>query len=191
MSNSGEDFKNMFDIIMREKDKEQKERGYYLRRCYAPDLLARILIDCGEKKCPTFDEYFHETLVDISIAGFLLHSINPNAQTLLDEFYNCKYCTLSSKKEIKKWIDADDNQLANCNKESARRRKAFWAYMKNNKDSKRTEENYFEACTFLDKMIEAHTNSTANLDFRILLDNHKHIANGIDLMRYCFLRHKF
>ncbi len=171
----------------------------------------RMLEDCRNENCPGYfsDDIFY-ALTDISLEGYVLQKaylfsgdevgINDKERyyKALEKINNVLVCKKVTKLNINLFNQDSRQVYYKAEKtlafyQSARLRKAYWSYLKNYPNNDQIED-YFSTCEFVDKIHRIYNKKRcASEDFEtykeILSGNH-HIANPLDLYRFCVVRKK-
>jgi len=187
------------------------DKYHMLKRNIGFAWFDRMLEDCRNENCPGFysDDIFY-ALTDISLEGYVLQKAY---------FFSVAEVGISDKERYFKALGRINNVLA-CKKktklninlfnqdsrqiyyktgkkstfyQSARLRKAYWSYLKNYPNNDQIED-YFSTCGFIDKIHGIYNKKRCtSKDFErykeLLSENH-HIANPLDLYRFCVVRKK-
>jgi hypothetical protein len=171
----------------------------------------KMLQDCKKNICPNqcFDPNILYALIDISIEGYTLEKLNEHPDTIIslddnkvseyaneitDIIFNCKN-TPSFDREI---FVIDSKEVTSENDcyttyHGSRNRKAYWTYLKGIPDNYHYTD-YCSACGFIEVIHhisnkESCKKSDLNAMKKILRTN-PHIANPLDLYRFCIVREK-
>lgn len=167
-------------------------------------ILDYLLDQCENACCPVIDLTNHDFLIDISAEGYInerayFYSIKDIGTDDKDRYYMALLsvrrifeCTKKPKlmEDVFEW-DAQqlekDQAIADC----AKRRKAYWSYLKF-RPNNNSYADYYDACQFLETVLDAyHRRFDPEYDLRKLGDfllSKLYLANGIDLLRFCFIR---
>jgi hypothetical protein len=174
------------------------------KRVFSFEYLDQMLESCHTCSCPcVYDaNAFHTVLIDISIETYVnqrayYYSIDNIGDNDVDrinkarlKILNHLYCTKKPTKELYKLFLLDDQRLREPSTElSARRRKAYWSYLK-----KRPNNNPIDDFLSASGVIDFCLDSSRSLngltidELRLFMLNHTHVISGLDLYRFCFLR---
>jgi len=149
-------------------------------------------------------------LSDISLEGYLLgktdefyeERIGTNnderyriAKKRIDVILNCQ-----RREELRKEIfDIDTDEILELGDgnettfRGARKRKAYWVFLKNY-HSWSADEDYYEAEKFIQKIHSTYNKNECDqediADIKAILQENHHIANPLDLYRFCIVRAK-
>jgi hypothetical protein len=187
------------------------DKYHTLKRDVGFAWFDRMLEDCRNENCPGYfsDDIFY-ALTDISLEGYVLQKaylfsgdevgINDKERYFkaLGKINNVLGCKKETKLNIN-LFNQDSRQVyyktekTSTFYQSARLRKAYWSYLKNYPDNHQIED-YFSTCEFIDKIHRIYNKKRcASEDFEkykeILSENH-HVANPLDLYRFCVVRKK-
>ena len=187
------------------------DKYHSLKRNIGFAWFDRMLEDCRNENCPGYfsDDIFY-ALTDISLEGYVLQKaylfsgdevgINDKERYFkaLGKINNVLVCKKKTKLNIN-LFNQDSRQVyyktekTSIFYQSARLRKAYWSYLKNYPNSHQIED-YFSTCEFIDKIHRIYNKKKCTSeDFEkykdILSENH-HIANPLDLYRFCVVRKK-
>jgi len=187
------------------------DKYHMLKRNIGFAWFDRMLEDCRNEKCPGYfsDDIFY-ALTDISLEGYVLQkayyfsgaevgiSDKERYFKALGRIDNVLVCKKKTKLNIN-LFNHDSRQIYYKTEkkspfyQSARLRKAYWSYLKNYPNNDQIED-YFSTCGFIDKIHRIYNKKKCTPeDFEkykeILSENH-HIANPLDLYRFCVVRKK-
>jgi len=187
------------------------DKYHMLKRNIGFAWFDRMLEDCRNEKCPGYfsDDIFY-ALTDISLEGYVLQkayyfsgaevgiSDKERYFKALGRIDNILVCKKKTKLNIN-LFNHDSRQIYYKTEkkstfyQSARLRKAYWSYLKNYPNNDQIED-YFSTCGFIDKIHRIYNKKKCTPeDFEkykeILSENH-HIANPLDLYRFCVVRKK-
>jgi hypothetical protein len=187
------------------------DKYHMLKRNIGFSWFDRMLEDCRNEKCPGYfsDDIFY-ALTDISLEGYVLQkayyfsgaevgiSDKERYFKALGRIDNVLVCKKKTKLNIN-LFNHDSRQIYYKTEkkspfyQSARLRKAYWSYLKNYPNNDQIED-YFSTCGFIDKIHRIYNKKKCTPeDFEkykeILSENH-HIANPLDLYRFCVVRKK-
>jgi hypothetical protein len=187
------------------------DKYHTLKRNIGFAWFDRMLEDCRNENCPGYfsDDIFY-ALTDMSLEGYVLQKaylfsgdeVGINDKERYFEALGRIKNVLGCKKETKLNINLfnqDSRQVyyktekTSTFYQSARLRKAYWSYLKNYPNNHQIED-YFSTCEFIDKIHRIYNKKRCtSKDFEkyeeILSENH-HIANPLDLYRFCVVRTK-
>jgi len=187
------------------------DKYHTLKRKIGFAWFDRMLEDCRNENCPGYfsDDIFY-ALTDISLEGYVLQKaylfsgdevgINDKERyyKALEKINNVLVCKKETKLNINLFNQDSRQVYYKAEKtlafyQSARLRKAYWSYLKNYPNNDQIED-YFSTCEFVDKIHRIYNKKRcASEDFEkykeILSGNH-HIANPLDLYRFCVVRKK-
>lgn len=184
------------------------------KRTYSFHRLNEILSNCAKGICPTICETDQYHLIDISIDGFVLDRSyyfftdglyggalegHLKAKQLIKNVYDCPQTPNLDSTTIATF-ESDYLQLYE-KERSVKNRKAFWRSMKCKYQSHHDPyQDYCKACEFIERMKWIHEDEDEDEDsfhqisdfdnLRAFIEEYSHIANGMDLLRLCYLRHK-
>ena len=186
--------------------------GYHtLKRNLGFAWFDRMLKDCRKGKCPTYfsDDIFY-ALTDVSLEGYVLkkayHLSNARVGINDTERYfkalrkinNVLVCDNEPKFNIN-LFNRDSRQVYYKTEkkstfyQSVRLRKAYWNYLKEYPNNNQIED-YFFTCNFIDRAHRIYNKKTCTLKdfetYKELLSENRHIANPLDLFRFCIIRKK-
>ncbi len=187
------------------------DKYHTLKRNIGFAWFDRMLEDCRNENCPGYfsDDIFY-ALTDMSLEGYVLQKaylfsgdevgINDKERYFkaLGRIKNVLGCKKETKLNIN-LFNQDSRQVyyktekTSTFYQSARLRKAYWSYLKNYPNNHQIED-YFSTCEFIDKIHRIYNKKRCtSKDFEkyeeILSENH-HIANPLDLYRFCVVRTK-
>jgi hypothetical protein len=176
------------------------------KRILSFEYFDKLIEGCQKNICPTIDIDMWYHLIDISMENYInqrayfysidnIGSDDNNryyiSNNRIEKIFNCERVT-NLKKEIFNF-DINQTQRNLCISEGIRKRKAYWTYLKYKPDNN-IGEDYFNACYFIEKIyIIYHKNTFLENDLNYtknLLRRNLHIANGIDLFRFCIIKEK-
>jgi tetratricopeptide (TPR) repeat protein len=179
-------------------------RYHETKRLHSFDRLNDILTKCSKGICPTINKEDQYYLVDISLDGFMLDRAYYffvddlyfdaqgrylEAKKLIQNVLKCKKNPKFNDTTIASF-ELDYNQMFHKEK-SVKNRKAFWISQKYEFDNTHDQrKDYCGACGFVKTVIDVHKQRfpyTEN-QLRIFIDKNSHVANGMDLMRFCYIR---
>jgi hypothetical protein len=171
----------------------------------------RMLKDCQKGNCPRYfsDDIFY-ALTDVSLEGYVLQKayhlsgaeVGMNDKEIyfkaLGEINNVLVCKKKTKLNIN--LFNHDSRLIYYKTEkkspfyqSARLRKAYWSYLKNYPNNDQIED-YFSTCGFIDKIHRIYNKKKCTSEdlekYKEILSENHHIANPLDLYRFCVVRKK-
>lgn len=187
------------------------DKYHMLKRNIGFAWFDRMLEDCRNEKCPGYfsDDIFY-ALTDISLEGYVLQkayyfsgaevgiSDKERYFKALGRINNVLVCKKKTKLNIN-LFNHDSRQIYYKTEkkstfyQSARLRKAYWSYLKNYPNNDQIED-YFSTCGFIDKIHRIYNKKKCTSEDlekykEILFENH-HIANPLDLYRFCVVRKK-
>lgn len=185
------------------------------KRILSFKILDRIFNGCHEGKCHDIKEEnlkdIHNLLIDISADGYINERAYFYSKDEIGQDDFGRHCMAANRLNVifscKKIpnlndsvFDYDTKDLNVCHLENSKRRKAYWAFLKNSNCSS-SVSNYESACYFVEKLRDLQNKiiDTSDSDdkeevlneLKELLSKNLHIANTIDIFRYCHLRGKF
>ena len=197
----------LFEYKSKLYDNISDDNYHTLKRNISFAWFDRILRDCQKGNCPGYfsNDIFY-ALTDISLEGYALQKAHHYLSAEVGKRYfkaagkinNVLDCKKETKININ-LFNQDSRQVYYKTEkkstfyQSARLRKAYWSYLKNYPDNHQIED-YFSTCEFIDKIHRIYNKIRfASEDFEtykeILSENH-HIANPLDLYRFCVVRKK-
>jgi hypothetical protein len=171
----------------------------------------RMLKDCRKGNCPTyFSDDICYALADVSLESYILQKAyhflgaevgnNDNERYFkaLGEINHVFVCKKKPKLNIN-LFNQDSRQVYYKTEkkstfyQSVRLRKAYWSYLKEYPNNDQIED-YFISCDFIDRAHRIYNKQKlASEDFETykeLLYENRHIANPLDLFRFCIIRKK-
>lgn len=187
------------------------DKYHMLKRNIGFAWFDRMLEDCRNEKCPGYfsDDIFY-ALTDISLEGYVLQkayyfsgaevgiSDKERYFKALGRIDNVLVCKKKTKLNIN--LFNHDSRLIYYKTEkkspfyqSARLRKAYWSYLKNYPNNDQIED-YFSTCGFIDKIHRIYNKKKCTSEdlekYKEILSENHHIANPLDLYRFCVVRKK-
>jgi hypothetical protein len=190
----------------------QLDDNYHnIKRNMGFSCFNRILKNCQRGKCPRkLSSKTFYALCDMSLEGYALqqayHFWEERVGSSDEKRYfkalgninivlNCK-----NKAKIEKKLFSQDSRQVyfKIEKEetfyqSARLRKAYWAYLKESPNNDQIED-YFSTCEYIDKTHQIYNKRKCTLEdfekYKKLLSENRHIANPLDLLRLCIIKEK-
>jgi len=184
---------------------------HWAKRIMGFDCFDDLLEKCYQGVCPISElrPASIYMLTDISIEGF----INIKAYLLGEEGIGNDHAHryhMAEKKikhvfkcqkdpgKISDVFKIDTNELMNKNVKpeafhGARKRKAFWAYL-TYRPHNTPQVDYLNSEKFIHEihfLSNKNVCSTQEIEtIKILIESNRHIANALDLYRYCYIKHK-
>lgn len=173
------------------------------KRLISFTLLDYYLESCKDGICPNISQECHKFLIDISIASYIQQRIyyygidnigmsHQNREEMASNKILKIFSCPNSPKLNAGIFDFDKSQLIGNdspdNYTGARKRKAYWAYLKRNEQTATLENHdpylanldYFEAEYLISSLVADNKHTQQHWM------NNFHILNGFDLFRYCF-----
>jgi len=187
------------------------DKYHMLKRNIGFAWFDRMLEDCRNEKCPGYfsDDIFY-ALTDISLEGYVLQkayyfsgaevgiSDKERYFKALGRIDNVLVCKKKTKLNIN-LFNHDSRQIYYKTEkkspfyQSARLRKAYWSYLKNYPNNDQIED-YFSTCGFIDKIHRIYNKKKCTSEdlekYKEILSENHHIANPLDLYRFCVVRKK-
>lgn len=187
------------------------DKYHMLKRNIGFAWFDRMLEDCRNEKCPGYfsDDIFY-ALTDISLEGYVLQkayyfsgaevgiSDKERYFKALGRIDNILVCKKKTKLNIN-LFNHDSRQIYYKTEkkspfyQSARLRKAYWSYLKNYPNNDQIED-YFSTCGFIDKIHRIYNKKKCTSEdlekYKEILSENHHIANPLDLYRFCVVRKK-
>lgn len=187
------------------------DKYHMLKRNIGFAWFDRMLEDCRNEKCPGYfsDDIFY-ALTDISLEGYVLQkayyfsgaevgiSDKERYFKALGRINNVLVCKKKTKLNIN-LFNHDSRQIYYKTEkkstfyQSARLRKAYWSYLKNYPNNDQIED-YFSTCGFIDKIHRIYNKKKCTSEdlekYKEILSENHHIANPLDLYRFCVVRKK-
>jgi hypothetical protein len=187
------------------------DKYHVLKRNIGFAWFDRMLEDCRNEKCPGYfsDDIFY-ALTDISLEGYVLQkayyfsgaevgiSDKERYFKALGRIDNVLVCKKKTKLNIN-LFNHDSRQIYYKTEkkspfyQSARLRKAYWSYLKNYPNNDQIED-YFSTCGFIDKIHRIYNKKKCTSEdlekYKEILSENHHIANPLDLYRFCVVRKK-
>ncbi|HAY38593.1 MAG TPA: hypothetical protein DCY53_04170 [Desulfobacteraceae bacterium] len=187
------------------------DKYHVLKRNIGFAWFDRMLEDCRNEKCPGYfsDDIFY-ALTDISLEGYVLQkayyfsgaevgiSDKERYFKALGRIDNILVCKKKTKLNIN-LFNHDSRQIYYKTEkkspfyQSARLRKAYWSYLKNYPNNDQIED-YFSTCGFIDKIHRIYNKKKCTSEdlekYKEILSENHHIANPLDLYRFCVVRKK-
>jgi hypothetical protein len=187
------------------------DKYHMLKRNIGFSWFDRMLEDCRNEKCPGYfsDDIFY-ALTDISLEGYVLQkayyfsgaevgiSDKERYFKALGRIDNVLVCKKKTKLNIN-LFNHDSRQIYYKTEkkspfyQSARLRKAYWSYLKNYPNNDQIED-YFSTCGFIDKIHRIYNKKKCTSEdlekYKEILSENHHIANPLDLYRFCVVRKK-
>ena len=187
------------------------DRYHTLKRNLGFAWFDRMLKDCRKGNCPTYfsDDIFY-ALTDVSLEGCVLQKayhfsnaevgINDNERYFkaLGEIHNVLVCKKEPKLNINLFNQDSRQVYYKTEKKSAfyqsvRLRRAYWNYLKEYPNNDQIED-YFFTCDFIDRAHRIYNKQRCTSEdfetYKELLYENRHIANPLDLFRFCIIRKK-
>ena len=187
------------------------DKYHRLKRNIGFAWFDRMLEDCQNENCPGYfsDDIFY-ALTDMSLEGYVLQKaylfsgeevgINDKERYFkaLGRINNVLVCQKKTKLNIN-LFNQDSRQIYYKTEktspfyQSARLRKAYWSYLKNYPNNDQIED-YFSTCEFIDKIHRIYNKKRCTSEdlekYKEILSENHHIANPLDLYRFCVVRKK-
>jgi len=187
------------------------DKYHMIKRNIAFEWFDRMLEDCRNENCPGHysDDIFY-ALTDISLEGYVLQkayyfsgaevgiSDKERYFKALGRIDNVLVCKKKTKLNIN-LFNHDSRQIYYKTEkkspfyQSARLRKAYWSYLKNYPNNDQIED-YFSTCGFIDKIHRIYNKKKCTSEdlekYKEILSENHHIANPLDLYRFCVVRKK-
>ncbi|MBW2605225.1 MAG: hypothetical protein JRE28_13080 [Deltaproteobacteria bacterium] len=201
----------LFDYKNKSYTDNLDDKYHTLKRNIGFAWFDRMLEDCRNGNCPGyFSDDISYALTDISLEGYVLQKaylfsgdevgMNDKERYFkaLGRINNVLVCKKETKLNINSFSNDSRQVYYKTEKtttlyQSARLRKAYWSYLKNYPNNHQVED-YFSTCEFIDGIHRIYNKKRCiSEDFEtykeILSENH-HIANPLDLYRFCVVRKK-
>jgi len=187
------------------------DKYHMLKRNIGFAWFDRMLEGCRNENCPGFfsNDIFY-ALTDISLEGYVLQKAYYFSRAEVgisdkDRYFkalvrinNVLVCQKKTKLNIN-LFNQDSRQIyyrtgkKSTIYQSARLRKAYWSYLKNYPNNDQIED-YFSTCEFIDKIHGIYNKKRCTSEdfekYKELLSENHHIANPLDLYRFCVIRKK-
>jgi len=187
------------------------DKYHMLKRNIGFAWFDRMLEDCRNEKCPGYfsDDIFY-ALTDVSLEGYVLQKAYHLSNTevgindteryfkALRKINNVLVCEKRPKFNIN-LFNRDSRQVYYKTEkkstfyQSVRLRKAYWNYLKEYPNNNQIED-YFFTCDFIDRAHRIYNKQRCTSEdfetYRELLSENRHIANPLDLFRFCIIRKK-